>query len=35
MAFDAMGVNYDYVECYQLFKPFTNRVELNKTKYYN
>ena len=31
-AFDAMGVNYDYVECYQLFKPFTNKVELNKTK---
>ena len=32
MAFDAMGVNYDYVECYQLFKPYTNRVELNQTK---
>jgi len=31
-AFDEMGVNYDYVECYQMFKPFTNRVELNATK---
>ena len=32
MAFDEMGIDYDYVECYQMFKPFTNRVDLNRTK---
>lgn len=32
MAFDEMGINYDYIECYQMFKPFTNRVALNATK---
>ena len=31
-AFDEMGIKYDYVECYQMFKPFTNRVELNQVK---
>ena len=32
MAFDEMGIDYDYVDCYQLFKPFTNRVQLNQVK---
>ena len=32
MAFDEMGIDYDYIDCYQLFKPFTNRVELNRAK---
>ena len=32
MAFDEMGIQYDYVDCYQMFKPFTNRVMLNQVK---
>ena len=32
MAFDEMGIQYDYVDCYQMFKPFTNRVMLKKKK---
>ena len=32
MAFDKMEIQYDYVECYQMFKPFTNRVALNQVK---
>lgn len=31
-AFDEMGINYDYFECYQTFKPFTNKVALKEAK---